>query len=282
MGIRFYCPNGCKVHVKAFQAGRRGICPHCGTSVDIPWQSTRESSKEKRRSPASRTEPRSAGSPSDEVVEESGAGPEEANDEEEELATPPLEEGMRSGAVASDPMLMSPPPLPDSIPTSASSDLSRPNLPPPPGESSRPNAIRSRFPVQSPNEPDPLDDATEVIWYVRPPTGGQYGPAVADVMRCWLAEGRITPDSQVWREGWRDWRDAADVFPEGAFPQLCVSDTLPGLEPVLDSGESTVAAGGRHFGSGRTSVLSQLFIIIVLLALGGGILAAVYVWARFY
>ena len=49
MGIRFYCPNGHRLHVKAFQAGRRGICPHCGTSMDIPLESTRPSSKRSRR-----------------------------------------------------------------------------------------------------------------------------------------------------------------------------------------------------------------------------------------
>ena len=47
MGIRFYCPNGHKLHVKEFQAGRRGVCPYCGVDVDIPLTSTRESSKGK-------------------------------------------------------------------------------------------------------------------------------------------------------------------------------------------------------------------------------------------
>lgn len=45
MGIRFYCPNGHKLNVKSFQAGRRGICPHCGAKVQIPLQSTRPASK---------------------------------------------------------------------------------------------------------------------------------------------------------------------------------------------------------------------------------------------
>jgi hypothetical protein len=127
-----------------------------------------------------------------------------------------------------------------------------------------------------------LEDTAEVIWYVRPPTGGQFGPAATDLMRCWLAEGRITPDSQVWREGWRDWRDAGEVFPERVFPQLRVSGAGSGLERFFDDGDSTAAAGRHPYGSSRTSVLSQLFIIMVLIALGGGVLAAVYVWARFY
>ena len=36
MGIRLQCPNGHKVHVKAFLAGKRGVCPQCGSRFDIP------------------------------------------------------------------------------------------------------------------------------------------------------------------------------------------------------------------------------------------------------
>jgi hypothetical protein len=137
--------------------------------------------------------------------------------------------------------------------------------------------------MRSPTEPDPLRDVPDVIWYVRPPTGGQYGPASRDVVRAWLAEGRVTPDSQVWREGWRDWKDAIEVFPEGAFPQLRLPDAVPGLERFIEGTDSVVPgpAGRRHSVRGR-SVLSQIFIIMVLVALGGGVLAAIYVWARFY
>ena len=49
MGIRFYCPNGHKLNVKSFLAGKRGICPHCGSKVDIPLESTRDSGKQKNK-----------------------------------------------------------------------------------------------------------------------------------------------------------------------------------------------------------------------------------------
>ncbi len=39
MGIKFYCPNGHKVNVKSFLAGKKGLCPKCGVRVDIPLQS---------------------------------------------------------------------------------------------------------------------------------------------------------------------------------------------------------------------------------------------------
>jgi hypothetical protein len=60
---------------------------------------------------------------------------------------------------------------------------------------------------------DPIAEAPQAVWYVRPPAGGQYGPAVGDVMRKWMAEGRVSGESLVWREGWPEWRKAAKVFP---------------------------------------------------------------------
>jgi len=39
MGVRFECPNGHKLNVKAFLAGKRGICPHCDSKFIIPLTS---------------------------------------------------------------------------------------------------------------------------------------------------------------------------------------------------------------------------------------------------
>src|SRR4051794_12581638 len=36
MGIRFSCPNGHKLNVKTFLAGKRGVCPQCGAKFVIP------------------------------------------------------------------------------------------------------------------------------------------------------------------------------------------------------------------------------------------------------
>nr|ALS90708.1 Cbb3-type cytochrome oxidase component FixQ [uncultured bacterium] len=38
MGIRFNCPNGHKLNVKEFLAGKRGVCPQCGAKFVIPMQ----------------------------------------------------------------------------------------------------------------------------------------------------------------------------------------------------------------------------------------------------
>ena len=36
MGVRFQCPGGHKLHVKAELAGKRGICPECGAKFVVP------------------------------------------------------------------------------------------------------------------------------------------------------------------------------------------------------------------------------------------------------
>jgi hypothetical protein len=74
----------------------------------------------------------------------------------------------------------------------------------------QPTVTPSPAPIQ---QPDPIDDAPDAIWYVRPPSGGQYGPARGDIMRKWVQEGRVSADSLVWREGWDDWLTASEVLP---------------------------------------------------------------------
>lgn len=151
MGIRFYCPNGHRLHVKSFLAGKRGICPHCTSRFQIP-----------RESEIPRGAPK--------VRPNSIAAAGRTNGKQ---------------LVTSD---------------SAESSV---------------DALDESKPVSQAVSPgnDPIAEAPEAVWYVRPPSGGQYGPAKGDVMRRWLAEGRVSADSLVWREGWSDWLTAGPVFP---------------------------------------------------------------------
>ena len=83
------------------------------------------------------------------------------------------------------------------------------------------------------------------MWYVRPPSGGQYGPAKGDVMRKWIAEGRVSSDSLVWREGWSDWRDAGTLFASLATPTASpavVAAKTPGVLPGVAGPIAAVVA----------------------------------------
>ena len=156
MGIKFRC-HSCqkKLHVKAFLAGKRGVCPHCGGKVEIPHESQNTS------------QPDSA---------------------KVQLKEPSIERVARKRKT-----------------TSKS------------GRSGK--RVANGSPHAEPSVTDPFADAPQAVWYVRPPTGGQFGPADNEIMRRWLDEGRIGADSLVWREGWPDWKTAGPLFPSLAQPK---------------------------------------------------------------
>jgi hypothetical protein len=218
MGIRFYCPQGHKLNVKEFQAGRRGICPFCGEKILIPTQSSRPSSQEERQA-------RRAGAKALAVVASGVATIPSPADHSPSHPLAPDGETLdgHTQDLASDAQ---------SVAENAEwndSPVFEPASAPPA------TAIFTEEPAKT---PDALTDEPNVVWFVRPPTGGQFGPASTEILRSWLAEGRISTDTLVWREGWRDWLEAG-----GVFPQLKL--TFANLEEALESPATMTAAPQR-------------------------------------
>jgi hypothetical protein len=130
-----------------------------------------------------------------------------------------------------------------------------------------------------PTAVDPLAEAPHAVWYVRPPTGGQFGPASADVMRRWIAEGRVTDDSWVWRDGWSDWKSASEMLREVRRPAVSTAAAKPTQATempavVVDDDVSTIRTHGRGVGP-RKSMAKTLFLVTLLgaisIALLGGL-----------
>lgn len=199
MGIKFRCPNGHKLNVKSFLAGKRGVCPKCGTSLQIPLESQLEKSGD------------------------AGDEPEEA--EGEDLLSEacfPAPGRASAGANGRGTVTASP-----SLPTTSAATTARPIA----------SVVPTAIPIAAAPGVDPIAESPSAIWYVRPPGGDQYGPARGDIMRRWIAEGRVSSDSLVWREGWTDWQNAAQVFPSllpaAPHPPPAPSSTatLPKQEP---------------------------------------------------
>ncbi len=114
---------------------------------------------------------------------------------------------------------------------------------------------------------DPFAQAGDAVWYVRPASGGQFGPATADDMRNWLAEGRIGADSLVWCESWSDWRQAVAVFPQLA-PLV-----IPGLKEHF----SEIAAA-RRARSSRARAEHVRNVAVIVLAAAVVVLSIVLIW----
>jgi len=115
------------------------------------------------------------------------------------------------------------------------------------GVTSTSAAVAAEVP-RRPSTADPIAEAPDAAWYVRPPSGSQYGPARGDVMKQWLVEGRVSSQSLVWREGWADWKVAGDVFP---FLSLSAQNVppIPGqVRPPTPGEQSEVQAllNGEH------------------------------------
>ncbi|MCA9248218.1 MAG: DUF4339 domain-containing protein [Planctomycetales bacterium] len=110
---------------------------------------------------------------------------------------------------------------------------------------------------------DPFLEAPQASWYVRPRSGGQFGPATAEVMRRWIGEGRVSRDSLVWRDGWDDWRSATDIFPELGDPAAPSGSST--AQPI----SSTAARARARRSSNQLTmamVVGMIFLAIVLLA----------------
>ncbi|GAB6166724.1 DUF4339 domain-containing protein [Thermostilla marina] len=256
MGIRFYCPNGHKLHVKAFQAGKRGICPYCGEKVLIPLKSTRRSTKELK---ALRARAESA-QPTSSPRREAPKGLPPKLDEEAFL------QGTDTGSTDDAPVRSAPTPL-----FAASAPAGTPSATPP----VRSDADTAPPFISGEEEaplPDPIAEDPSAVWYVRPPSGGQYGPAEGDIFARWIDEGRVTPDSLVWREGWRNWKEAREVFPQLQEERVSIVADAPlpiGKRP--SKARDAAATGSRQK---KTLQLSWILTgLIVALFLSGGILA---------
>jgi hypothetical protein len=128
MGVRFECPNGHKLNVKAHLAGERGICPDCGARFIVPSFSGGR-------------------------VEEAASANDSAVALEMSFSDAP---GFKSGAGSA------------------------------------------------------VD--AEVAWYVRPTSGGQFGPVDTNEFKQWVADGRVAATAWVWRTGWADWKSGAEAL----------------------------------------------------------------------
>ncbi|MFG0290971.1 MAG: hypothetical protein ACF8CQ_22565 [Rhodopirellula sp. JB044] len=101
----------------------------------------------------------------------------------------------------------------------------------------------------APSSQEILGDASST-WYVRPPSGGQYGPANGPTLGQWIEEGRVADTAMLWRDGWPDWRIAKEVLPvfsNGATGVLnerpaTTTATPPGVEAPAQT--DAVSGGG--------------------------------------
>ncbi len=251
MGIRFFCPNGHKLHVKSFQAGHRGICPYCGATIDIPFTSTRGTSKS---AGADKTPRSTSPNPEEGTINLNAIAP--SSSASPSTSASPTESSFVSPGMDQEIELSAPLDRAVSIPHlsagTASAGAGLLGNTPSPSSTAPYSGNNTSAPVSS--LPDPFAEAPTAVWYVRPVSGGQYGPASGDIMKSWLNEGRVAKDSFVWREGWTDWKEAQNVFEQLAPVSLNLGvfgSKSPGRN------EQTVSSPGQESGANGTNPLNR-------------------------
>ena len=168
MGIHFVCHHcSFALHVKDFQAGKRGKCPHCKGSFRIPDTDASYST----------------------AIDGEPDNPQVAKIKEAFGKDPSLN-SVALGKVSS-----------NSVSVAEQSNG--------PAEDTRTyvNSVAT-------HEPSVLALAVDAKWFVRPPGGGQFGPAPSQLLVSWIAESRVTSDSFLWREGLDEWQQASKLLPE--------------------------------------------------------------------
>lgn len=272
MGIRFKCPQGHKINVKAFLAGKRAFCPECGAKVVVPFES--------ETSPTLSAMPAAA----------PALGAVNGANGTATATRPAATSGLSAAPIAAAPVIEATP-SPSIIPAAASpapvsaqptTPLASPsfnaNLAAAAAIVSAPAIPAS--PIAPPTGPDPIAEAPHAVWYVRPRSGGQFGPAPGDIFRQWIAQRRVTADSLVWRDGWSDWRVAGEVLPQLSTRTASTFAGLPGagLAPTPAAAAPAAAtAPVTKFVRARRSKSSTIAWICIL-----GVVAIALVGALIY
>lgn len=188
MGIRFACHH-CShaVHVKDFQGGKRGKCPECGQLFRIPLQDATYS--------LAIDDDRATSVPNTAVASPTAKGGavrgSSSNVTASQVLAKPKEAIQATGPIAKSHKAVTKP------------STSKPKDAPP---ASPPVSIKLR--------PKAFQEAAGARWYVRPPSGGEYGPASEDLLTVWIEEKRVSGDSLLWREGQPQWLAAEQLLPE--------------------------------------------------------------------
>lgn len=200
MGIHFACHHcNHSLHVKDFQGGKRGRCPECKAPFRIPLKDASHSlalddspvnpdalltfSTSSRTAKASK---KSSSAISNDAISNETDTP--TKNSTEKSARPKKATAASQKQSNADQQILNP--------------------------------IDKNVPALSEKEmPAALSAALDAKWFVRPPSGGQFGPASPQLLMEWVAERRVTSDSFLWCEGMPQWQAATDLIPELVSPE---------------------------------------------------------------
>ena len=251
MGIRFVCHNcGFALHVKDFQAGKRGKCPNCNGSFRIPETDSSYSSPlvDSSDNPAIAPAVAKIRDAFNKVGKVKTTKRSKKSSGSISIA---LESNsvVKSGDVVTRNVSIAPNAVGEELTTVQSQDGSKQTGP-------------------AMNMPEVLVNADDAKWFVRPPNGGQFGPATSQMLMNWISESRVTSDSFLWRDGLAQWQLASELFPDLFVTEKRINAPLAsdGMEQTneVDLRESTTLRPGAILRKRMHKRRQQLMTVILL------------------
>ena len=247
MGIHFVCHHcSFALHVKDFQAGKRGKCPSCSGSFRIP------------------TGDSSYSSALDDAIENPNVTKVKQAFQKINSLKSPSRTSDSSGSIS-----IALEPNPTAIQKSSKEKL---QTVPPFDKSDRNEPL---LPIALPIA---LSQSPGAKWFVRPPTGGQFGPAPAQILISWVTESRITADSLLCQEGTDKWQVASELLPE-MFPTAMASkvslDTVP-IQPTPFVDPAVIRTGAIL--KKRMQKRKQQLTLVIILATASLVLFSILIY----
>ena len=284
MGIRFACHVcGKQLNIKRDLAGRRGICPSCQSKFRIPINDAEKSSPVE--SPRSEKQPAEAatggGTPVREVVA---------------VSTTDLDESQansKAPVVTANKHAESPEDMANEVAAHGDADHGHADHvddAPATSKSRQHETSAPKSQTAAAAQTTLLDEDPDATWYVRPPSGGQYGPASSDILQNWIGEGRVASTALLWRDGWSQWREASEAFPE-LVEQLPTSDSsnssdaskartgwnVGGASNSPESPSSQLVGEARIVAERQSRSMRRVLIICILAALAATLIGVLVV-----
>jgi phage FluMu protein Com len=113
------------------------------------------------------------------------------------------------------------------------------------------------IPVQRPVAPTPKSAVTKKMpveqWFVQADDGQQYGPVSRLELNQWHADGRITTETQILREGSEQWQWASDLYPD-LLPAEPAAGGMPDFGAMTTGGAAPSGGSGPFdFGAGPST-----------------------------
>ena len=193
MGIVCHCPNGHRVKVKDHQAGKRGLCPTCGSKFSIPATTGAES----------QAAPGAPGIPNDPQLPLARFVPLDPS----VVATLPRALPFGAARAAAEAAAAA---------AAAQESLETFAETMPLGVDPLADEITAVWPTEAAVRElhAAIADRPDLSWRIAYPGGEASEPVDAATIQEWLAGGQAEGSELVWRADWPEWLPVRGVFPE--------------------------------------------------------------------